>query len=290
MRIQPSVWSSAQEAYLAELCVVPSQRGQGYGRELITEAMRVAREGGADYAFVVTTEDDRLAQRLYEAAGFRRTEGEGGPFMLAYERELQAFRRCGISPPADAVAPSEGDQHLLGSGRGIGRPNPNVRRPRMAEKQSSFHSREHAPPLRPVRVRDAVDAGSNRRVAPCYEDGMTGPIDVTAQRDQLLDTHCGMAPTLLGEYDALGQVAELRKVKMAGRFDCRQLSYPSLGLGVACSTTQYQQRSKLVVVEAKLQCWPVSQKVRNQLIIRCAERGLEDTPEISESSHFKATS
>lgn len=88
MRIQPSVWSRAQEAYLAELYVVPSRRGQGYGRELITEAMRVARERGADYAYVVTTEDDRLAQRLYERAGFRRTEGEGGPVMLAYEREL----------------------------------------------------------------------------------------------------------------------------------------------------------------------------------------------------------
>lgn len=88
MRVQPSVWSRAQEAYLAELYVVPSQRGRGYGRELITEAMRVAREQGADYAFVVTSADDRLAQRLYEAAGFRRTEGEGGPLMLAYEREL----------------------------------------------------------------------------------------------------------------------------------------------------------------------------------------------------------
>lgn len=88
MRVQPSVWSRAQEAYLAELYVVPSQRGRGYGRELITEAMRVAREHGADYAFVVTSEDDLLAQRLYEAAGFRRTEGEGGPLILAYERDL----------------------------------------------------------------------------------------------------------------------------------------------------------------------------------------------------------
>jgi ribosomal protein S18 acetylase RimI-like enzyme len=88
MRLQPSVWSRGQEAYLAELYVVPGRRGQGYGRELITEAMRVARERGADYAFVITSEDDRLAQRLYEAAGFRRTEGEGGPLMLAYEREL----------------------------------------------------------------------------------------------------------------------------------------------------------------------------------------------------------
>jgi ribosomal protein S18 acetylase RimI-like enzyme len=88
MRVQPSVWSRAQEAYLAELYVVPNRRGQGYGRQLVTEAMRVARERGADYAFLITSEDDRLAQRLYEAAGFRRTEGEGGPLMLAYERDL----------------------------------------------------------------------------------------------------------------------------------------------------------------------------------------------------------
>jgi ribosomal protein S18 acetylase RimI-like enzyme len=88
MRIQPSLWSSAQEVYLAELYVVPHERGRGYGRELITEAVRLSREQGADYALVVTSEEDRLAQRLYEAAGFRRTEGEDGPLMLAYEREL----------------------------------------------------------------------------------------------------------------------------------------------------------------------------------------------------------
>jgi len=88
VRVQPSIWSQGHEAYLAELYVVPDRRGQGYGRELITEVVRVARERGADYALVVTSEEDRLAQRLYEAAGFRRTEGEGGPLMLAYERDL----------------------------------------------------------------------------------------------------------------------------------------------------------------------------------------------------------
>lgn len=88
LRLSPSLWSTAREAYLAELYVVPGRRGQGFGRELITEAVDVARSRGADYAFLVTSEDDRLAQRLYEAAGFRRTEGEGGPLMLAYEREL----------------------------------------------------------------------------------------------------------------------------------------------------------------------------------------------------------
>ncbi len=88
MRVQPSLWSQEQEAYLAELYVKASLRGQGHGRELMTEAQRVARERGADYMFLVTSEDDRLAQRLYEAAGFRRTEGDGGPLMLAYERDL----------------------------------------------------------------------------------------------------------------------------------------------------------------------------------------------------------
>jgi ribosomal protein S18 acetylase RimI-like enzyme len=87
-RLAPSVWSRGQEACLAELYVVPDRRGQGYGRELVTEFLRLSRERGADYALVVTSEEDTLAQRLYEAAGFRRTEGEGGPLMLAYEREL----------------------------------------------------------------------------------------------------------------------------------------------------------------------------------------------------------
>ena len=67
MRVQPSLWSRAQEAYLAELYVKGDQRGQGHGRELITEALRVARERGADYAFLVTSEDDHRAQRLYGA-------------------------------------------------------------------------------------------------------------------------------------------------------------------------------------------------------------------------------
>ncbi|HEY5248148.1 MAG TPA: GNAT family N-acetyltransferase, partial [Dermatophilaceae bacterium] len=63
----------AQEAYLAELYVKPDQRGQGHGRELITEALRVARERGADYAFLVTSEDDH---RAHASMG---RPGSGGP-------------------------------------------------------------------------------------------------------------------------------------------------------------------------------------------------------------------
>ncbi|MGA7689089.1 MAG: GNAT family N-acetyltransferase [Jiangellales bacterium] len=62
--MQPSPWSNTQEAYLAELYVTPNQRGRGYGRELITEAMRAARERNAAYAFLIASEEDDRAQRL----------------------------------------------------------------------------------------------------------------------------------------------------------------------------------------------------------------------------------
>lgn len=88
VRLQPSLWSEALEAYLAELYVAPARRGQGFGRELLTAVLSTSRAAGADYAYLITSEDDRLAQRAYEAAGFRRTEGPNGPIMLAYEREL----------------------------------------------------------------------------------------------------------------------------------------------------------------------------------------------------------
>lgn len=88
LRLEPSVWSEGFEAYLAELYVVPDRRGQGYGRELMDEALRFSREQGADYAYLITSEDDHAAQRLYKASGFRRTEGEDGAIMLAFERDL----------------------------------------------------------------------------------------------------------------------------------------------------------------------------------------------------------
>ena len=89
LRLTPSLWSDAVEAYLAELYVVPGRRGQGFGRELLAAVLASSREAGADYIFLITSEADRDAQRAYEAAGFRRTEGEGGPLMIAYEQDLQ---------------------------------------------------------------------------------------------------------------------------------------------------------------------------------------------------------
>jgi len=89
LRFRPSIWSAGLECYLAELYVVPELRGRGSGRALMEEAMRVARERGADYMDLGTSEDDTAARGLYESLGFSNREGKpDGPLSLFYEREL----------------------------------------------------------------------------------------------------------------------------------------------------------------------------------------------------------
>lgn len=88
LRFQPSLWSRNDEAYLAELYVRPESRGAGIGKALLSATLEVAKERGADYIHLGTTEDDVAARHLYESMGFRRTEGDDGPLMFVYEREL----------------------------------------------------------------------------------------------------------------------------------------------------------------------------------------------------------
>jgi ribosomal protein S18 acetylase RimI-like enzyme len=89
LRFRPSLWTSGLECYLAELYVVPDRRGQGLGRALMEAAIAFARERGADYMELNTSEDDVAARKLYERFGFSRSEGKpGGPINFYYEREL----------------------------------------------------------------------------------------------------------------------------------------------------------------------------------------------------------
>lgn len=88
LRLRPNLWSAAREAYLAELYVVPSRRGQGLGGALLAHTLDLARSLGADRVDLGTSEDDVGARKLYEKSGFTRFEGEGGPLMFVYEREL----------------------------------------------------------------------------------------------------------------------------------------------------------------------------------------------------------
>jgi ribosomal protein S18 acetylase RimI-like enzyme len=89
LRFRPSVYSRSLDAYLEELYVVPSRRGQGLGRALLEAAMEEARGRGATRMDLGTSEDDVAARGLYDSAGFTNREGKpDGPVMLYYERDL----------------------------------------------------------------------------------------------------------------------------------------------------------------------------------------------------------
>ena len=89
LRFRAAIWSAGLECYLAELYVSPARRGQGTGRALMEEALRQARGRGADTMDIGVDEPDLAARHLYESLGFtNRSEGNDGPFMFVYEREL----------------------------------------------------------------------------------------------------------------------------------------------------------------------------------------------------------
>ena len=89
LRFRPAIWTQALECYLAELYVVPAQRGRGLGRALMEASLELARREGADRIELGTSEDDVAARALYESLGFSNREGgPDGPVMYFYERDL----------------------------------------------------------------------------------------------------------------------------------------------------------------------------------------------------------
>jgi len=89
LRFRPGIWSAGLEAYLQELYVIPSRRGQGIGRALMEAVIQLCRERGADGIDLNTGETDTAARGLYESMGFTNREGSAdGPSMLFYEREI----------------------------------------------------------------------------------------------------------------------------------------------------------------------------------------------------------
>lgn len=88
VRYRPSLWSRADEAYLAELWVDPAARRRGLGRALLRAALERARERGCDLLDLSTSEDDPEARALYESEGLHATEGVGGPTTFHYEIDL----------------------------------------------------------------------------------------------------------------------------------------------------------------------------------------------------------
>jgi ribosomal protein S18 acetylase RimI-like enzyme len=87
IRFRPSIWSALDEAYIAELYVVPGARRRGLGGELMDAALAACRERGCDYVFLGTDQGDTDAHRLYERFGF--TNRSGDELMYVYEREVR---------------------------------------------------------------------------------------------------------------------------------------------------------------------------------------------------------
>jgi ribosomal protein S18 acetylase RimI-like enzyme len=62
------------EAEVAEVYVDPPFRSQGIGRKLLQQAVELFRQRNVTFAAVWTRENNPQAVRVYEEAGFRRTE------------------------------------------------------------------------------------------------------------------------------------------------------------------------------------------------------------------------
>jgi ribosomal protein S18 acetylase RimI-like enzyme len=89
LRFRTSLIADGLEAYLQELYVAPPLRGKGLGRALLEAALEEARERGATFIDLGTSETDTAARALYESAGFiNREGGPDGPIMYVYERDL----------------------------------------------------------------------------------------------------------------------------------------------------------------------------------------------------------
>lgn len=57
---------------LEDLFVTPESRGRGVASELLTRALEHARDDGASGMFLETAQDNVIAQRVYERAGWTR--------------------------------------------------------------------------------------------------------------------------------------------------------------------------------------------------------------------------
>jgi ribosomal protein S18 acetylase RimI-like enzyme len=89
LRLRSAIWNEGLECHLAELYVVPEQRGLGAGRALMEAAIDEARRRGAETMDIGVDEPDQAARGLYESMGFtNRVGGPAGSLMFVYERDL----------------------------------------------------------------------------------------------------------------------------------------------------------------------------------------------------------
>ena len=78
---------AAQEAHLLNLCVAPSEQGQGYGRRLLRRMLDLARWHDAQRVFLEVRPSNRRAIELYDQAGFNEIGRRRGYHPAARARE-----------------------------------------------------------------------------------------------------------------------------------------------------------------------------------------------------------
>jgi len=76
-------------ASMRVLAVRPGSRSRGYGRMLVDECLRLARESGVSTIYLYTGKFMHAARQLYKKLGFvRATEFDGDPGPIAYRLDL----------------------------------------------------------------------------------------------------------------------------------------------------------------------------------------------------------
>jgi|GEM_PF-287009 ribosomal-protein-alanine N-acetyltransferase len=108
-------WFGKRRGGITSIAVAAPHRRRGIGRALMREALRYLAEHRVEQADLEVDVDNRAAQSLYEAVGFRRAELL--PHYYGYGRH--GLRMIIDIPAEGGAAAGRGGRHALGPG-GIG--------------------------------------------------------------------------------------------------------------------------------------------------------------------------
>jgi GrpB-like predicted nucleotidyltransferase (UPF0157 family)/ribosomal protein S18 acetylase RimI-like enzyme len=95
-----------ERLHLMRVIVEPTARGKGFGRSLVGELLRRARDGGYARVSLKVDRGNPAAIALYESVGFRRAEppAAGAPSAASWYMELA------LAAPAASPAPGDDDE------------------------------------------------------------------------------------------------------------------------------------------------------------------------------------
>jgi len=76
VRFRLSVWTGSEDAWLEDVFVEETARGEGHGRTLVAAAIQRARSRGCGRIQLDANRDNGPAVKLYESLGFRPVHNE----------------------------------------------------------------------------------------------------------------------------------------------------------------------------------------------------------------------